>query len=107
MIPPVSVVVAIQITGVTCQKHNAKFYVPVATLSINENIKFLENINQGFKEQFLRTNIDLKKQQKLKNNNLNCLIDLTFRNVDSLFVVSFKNGDMILRGILLTSITSY
>ena len=49
MIPPVSVVVAIQITGVACQKHNAKFYVPVATLSINENIKFLENINQGFK----------------------------------------------------------
>ena len=49
MIPPVSVVVAIQITGVTCQKHNAKFYVPVATLSINQNIKFLEDINQGFK----------------------------------------------------------
>ena len=49
MIPPVSVIVAIQITGVACQKHNAKFYVPVATLSINENIKFLENITQGFK----------------------------------------------------------
>ena len=35
------------ITGVTFQKYNAKFYVLVATLSINENIKCLENTNQG------------------------------------------------------------
>ena len=48
MVPPVSDLVAIQITGVTFQKYNAKFYVPVATLSINENIKCLENTNQGF-----------------------------------------------------------
>ena len=28
---------------------SAKLYVPVVTLSINDNIKFLENIKQGFK----------------------------------------------------------
>ena len=28
---------------------STKLYVPVVTLSINDNIKFLENINQGFK----------------------------------------------------------
>ena len=48
MASPVSDLVAIQITGVTYQKYIPKFYLPVATLSINENIKYLENINQGF-----------------------------------------------------------
>ena len=38
-----------QTTGATFQINNAKLYVPVVTLSINDNIKFLENIKQGFK----------------------------------------------------------
>ena len=33
-------VAAIQTTGTTCQVSNAKLYVPVVTLSINDNIKF-------------------------------------------------------------------
>ena len=37
------------ITGVKFQINNAKIYVPVVTLSINDNIKFLDNIKQGFK----------------------------------------------------------
>ena len=37
------------ITGATFQTKSAKFYVPVVTLSIDDNIKFLENIKQGFK----------------------------------------------------------
>ena len=32
---------------------STKFYVPVATLSINDNTKCSENINQGFVKQFL------------------------------------------------------
>ena len=40
---------AIQTTGATFQIDNAKFYVPVATFPINDNIKLLENIKQGFK----------------------------------------------------------
>ena len=36
--------------GATFQVNNAKPYVPVVTLSINDNIKFLENIKQGFKK---------------------------------------------------------
>ena len=39
---------AIQTTGTTFQISNAKFHVPVVTFSFN-NIKFLENIKQGFK----------------------------------------------------------
>ena len=48
-----------QTTGATFQINNAKLYVPVVTLSINENVKFLENIKQGSQEQFPETNIDL------------------------------------------------
>ena len=29
---------------------HTKLYVPVVTLSVNDNIKFLENIKQGFKK---------------------------------------------------------
>ena len=40
---------AIQTTGATFQINNVKLYVPVATLSINDKITFLENIKQRFK----------------------------------------------------------
>ena len=36
-------------TGATFQINNTKLHAPVVTLSINDNIKFLENIKQGFK----------------------------------------------------------
>ena len=37
---------ATQTAGVRFQINNAKLYVPVVTLSMNDNIKFLEKINQ-------------------------------------------------------------
>ena len=40
---------AIQTTSATFHINNANFYVSVVTLSINDNIKFLENIKQRFK----------------------------------------------------------
>ena len=46
-------------TGAKFQINNAKVYVPVITLSINDNIKFLEK-SKDLKEKFLGTNIDLK-----------------------------------------------
>ena len=52
--------VVYQVETATLQINNAKLYVPVLTLFINDNVKFLENIKQGLKEQFLGTNIDLK-----------------------------------------------
>ena len=46
----------INITGTNFMITSTKLYLPVITFSINDNIKFLENIKQGF----LETNIDLK-----------------------------------------------
>ena len=37
-----------QTTTATFQINNARLYVPVVTLSVNNNIKFLENIKQEF-----------------------------------------------------------
>ena len=52
---------AIQRTGATFETNNAKLYVPVVTLSINDNIRLLENIKQGLKKIFFwRTNIYVK-----------------------------------------------
>ena len=40
---------ALHITGATVQIKKAKLNLSVVTLSINNNMKFLENIKQGFK----------------------------------------------------------
>ena len=42
-------VTATETTGATFQINNAKTYIPVVSLFINDNLKFLENIRQGFK----------------------------------------------------------
>ena len=46
--PPVLAMVATK-NSATFQTNNAKRYTPVVTLSINDNIKFLENIKEGFR----------------------------------------------------------
>ena len=49
----------IQTTGTTFQINNAKLFISVVTFSINDNIKFLENTKQRFKQRIV-TNMDLK-----------------------------------------------
>ena len=80
-------------TGVTFQINNAKLYVPVVTLPINDNIKFLENIKQGFKRTISSKKYRSEITTQAKNNNLDYLIDPTFRNINRMFVLSFKNND--------------
>ena len=70
-----------------------KLYVPVATLSINDNIKFFKNIKQGFKRKFPRNQRRSEVITQRKNNNLDYLIDHTFRSINRLYNLSFKNGD--------------
>ena len=84
---------ATETAGATFQINNAKLYVPVVTLSINHNIKFLDNIKQGFKRILSSSKYRSEIATQTKNNNLNFLIDPTFRNINRLFVLSFKNGN--------------
>ena len=46
--PPVPAGAETQAISATFQINNAKFYIPVVTLSVIDNIKFLENTKQGF-----------------------------------------------------------
>ena len=72
---------------------STKLHVPVVALSINDNVKFLENIKQEFKRTISWKKYRSELTTQTKNNNLDYLIDPTFTNIDRLFVVSFKNGD--------------
>ena len=66
-------------------------YIPVVTLSINDNIKFLENIKQRLQRtiSWNKYTCDTTAQTKINND----LIDPTFRNINRLFVLSFRNGN--------------
>ena len=61
-------------------------------MSINDNINFLENINQRFKRTISRNKYRLEITIQPKDNNLDNLIDPNFRNINGLFVLLFKNG---------------
>ena len=75
----------------TFQISNTKLYVPVVTLLINDNIKFLQNIKQGFKRTIFCKKYRSEITTQSKNNNLDYLIDPTFRSINVLLLRSFKN----------------
>ena len=62
-------------------------------MSINDNVKFLENIKQGFKRTISWSKYISAIATQTKNNNLDYLTDPTFRNSNKLFVLPFKNGN--------------
>ena len=72
---------------------SSKLYVPVVTLSNNENIKFLKNIKQGFKRTISWNKYRSEITTQPKNNSLDYLMDPTFRNSNKIFALSFKNGN--------------
>ena len=80
-------------TGGPFQINNAKLYAPAVALSINDNIKFLEDIKQGFKRIICWNKYRSELTIQPKKNNLDYLIDSIFRNLDRSFVISIKNGN--------------
>ena len=65
----------------------------VVTLSINYNIRLLENKKQEFKRTISWNKYRSEITTQFKNNNLDHMIDPTFRNINRLFVLSFKKGN--------------
>ena len=55
-------------------------------------LNFLENIKQEFKRTISWDKYRSEITAQPKNNNLDYLINLTFRKINRLFVLSFKNG---------------
>ena len=61
-------------------------------MSINENINFLEDIKPGFKRKISWNKYRSEIATQSKSNNLDYLVNPPFRNINSLFGLSFKNG---------------
>ena len=71
---------------------DTKLYVPVVTLSIQENAKFLQQLKSGFKR-VINWNKYLSKPELIRRNpNLNHLVEPSFQGVNRLFVLAFE-GD--------------
>ena len=66
-------------------------YVPVVTLSTENDKKLLEQLRTGFKRTIKWNKYRSEMTNQTKNNNLNYLIDPTFTKVNRLFVFSFEN----------------
>ena len=72
---------------------DCKLYVPVVTLSAENDNKLLEQLKTGFKRTIKWNKYRSEMPNQTKNNNLNYLIDPEFTNVNRLFVLTFKNED--------------
>ena len=71
---------------------DTKLYVPVVTLSTQENTKFLQQLKSGFKR-VINWNKHLSKPELLAQNpNLNHLVEPSFQGVNRLFVLAFEDG---------------
>ena len=72
---------------------DTKLYVPVVTLSTQENTKFLQQLKSDFKR-VINWNKYLSKPELLAQNpNLNHLIEPSFQGVNRLFVLAFENDN--------------
>ena len=71
-----------------------KLYVPVVTLSKEDDIKLLEQLKTRFKRTIKWNKYRSQRSIQHKNNNLNYLIDPIFTSVNRFFVLSFpRNND--------------
>ena len=68
-------------------------YVPVVTLSTEDDHNFLEQLKSGFKRTIKWNKERSEMTNETKNNKLNYLVDPTFNKVNRLFVISFENEE--------------
>ena len=69
------------------------FLLPVVTLSTQENIKVLKDLESGFKRKINWNKYLAKTTNQARNSYLDYLIDPGFQGVNRLFVLSFKDDD--------------
>ena len=72
---------------------DTKLYVPVVSLSKENDIKLLEQLKSGFKRTIKWNKYRSQMTIQPQNNNLNYIIDPTFTNVNRLFVLSFSRNN--------------
>ena len=79
--------------GVTLEITKCILYIPVVTLSKDDEIKLLTNLKSGFKREIIWNKYRSQMTSEAVNNNLNILVDPTFTNVNRLFVLSYATAD--------------
>ena len=72
---------------------NAKLYVPVVTLSTQDNDKILEKLKSGLKRTINWNKYQSKISTERQNQYLDDLIDPSFQRVNRLFVLSFEDEE--------------
>ena len=72
---------------------DCKLYIPVVTLSKDDEIKLLTNLRSGFKREIEWNKYRSQTPMEATNNNLNILIDPTFTNVNRLFLLAYQTVD--------------
>ena len=80
-------------TGATLAMNDCKLYIPVVTLSKEDEIKLLTNLKSGFTREIEWNKYRSQMSIEAINNNLNILIDPTFTNVNRLFVLAYQTAD--------------
>ena len=72
---------------------DAKLYVPVVTLSTQENTKLLQQLKSGFKRVINWNKYFSKPELLAQNPNLNHLVEPSFQGVNKLFGLTFENDE--------------
>ena len=80
-------------TGATLSITDCKLYVPIVTLSKDDEIKLLTNLKSGFKREIIWNKYRSQMTTEGINNNLNILVDPTFTNVNRLFVLAYQTAN--------------
>ena len=70
---------------------DSKLYVPVVTLSTQDNEKLLQQLKSGFRRTVNRNKYHSNLKKYAKNKYLNHLVHPRFQGVNRLFVLSFEN----------------
>ena len=73
--------------------NETKLYVPVVTLSTQDNAKLLQQLKSGFKRIINWNKYESSPKTYAQNRYLNHLINPSFQGVNRLFLLSFKNED--------------
>ena len=69
------------------------FYVPVVTLSTQDNAKLLPQLKSGFKRTISSNKYLSKPELSSQHENLNHLIEPSFQGVNRLFVLAFEHDN--------------
>ena len=77
----------------TFQINRTKLYVPVVTLSTQENIKFVKQVESGFKRTINWNMYLAKTTNQARNRLFDYLIDPSFLGVNRLFILSLRDDN--------------